>query len=267
MSLNGAASELSLKQTGVSAGEGNRAFAFVQRNGHEHTQVNWNDVWMPFAACVLLTIALGIYAFRVSKGHSVEVPHESAGSAGARIEALEQGISDAGHEPEVLRTQLAERDKVIAKLRGQTEQQARSLNEIRGAQANLGQSLQTDETEKQRVVDERTGLAQKFDEAQSSLQKMQSELDSASAQSAQGEAKDAGLQSQIKDLSGQLREQEQTVAEQDELLSHDRDIRELMGARDLYVAEVYDIARDGSTQKSYGRVFYTQGQVVNLLRL
>ena len=33
-----------------------------------------------------------------------------------------------------------------------------------------------------------------------------------------------------------------------------------MGARDLYVAEVYDVKRDGSTQKSYGRVFYTKGK-------
>ena len=40
-----------------------------------------------------------------------------------------------------------------------------------------------------------------------------------------------------------------------------------MGARDLYVAEVYDVKRDGSTQKSYGRVFYTKGKSLILLRL
>jgi hypothetical protein len=33
-----------------------------------------------------------------------------------------------------------------------------------------------------------------------------------------------------------------------------------MGARDLYVAEVYDVARTGATQKPYGRVFYTKGK-------
>ena len=27
------------------------------------------------------------------------------------------------------------------------------------------------------------------------------------------------------------------------MLAHDRDIRDLMGARDLYIAEVYDVAR------------------------
>jgi len=33
-----------------------------------------------------------------------------------------------------------------------------------------------------------------------------------------------------------------------------------MGARELYIAEVYDVARDGQTQKPYGRVFYTKGK-------
>jgi hypothetical protein len=131
---------------------------------------------------------------------------------------------------------------------------------MKSAQANLEQSLATDDAEKQRVADERASLAQKFDDAQASLGKMQSELDSVSRKRAQDEAQDASLKSQINDLSGQLREQEQTVSKQDELLSHDRDIRELMGARDLYVAEVYDVARDGTTQKSTGRLFYTKGK-------
>ncbi len=33
-----------------------------------------------------------------------------------------------------------------------------------------------------------------------------------------------------------------------------------MGARDLYIGEVYDVARDGQTQKPYGRLFYTKGK-------
>src|SRR5579863_1169859 len=40
---------------------------FPHRNGHSHTQMNWNYVWMPFAAAVLLAFALGIYSFQVGK--------------------------------------------------------------------------------------------------------------------------------------------------------------------------------------------------------
>ena len=259
---NSVDSEPPHKEASVPSGDEVRGFAFGQRKRYRPSQINWNYVWMPFAACVLLTIALGITAYRVGKSHNADAQaaHATSGLADKRIEALEQRISDAGHEHEILRIQVVERDKVIAELRRQTDQQARSLDEMKSAQANLEQSLEADDAEKQQVVSERASLAQKFDEARATLQKAQTELDSANQQRAQDGAKDASLQNQIKDLSVQLREQGQTVARQDELLSHDRDIRELMGARDLYVAEVYDVARDGTTQKPTGRVFYTKGK-------
>jgi hypothetical protein len=259
---NGADSKPPHEGAGVPSSDEVRGFAFGQRMRYRPSQVNWNYVWMPFAACVLLTIALGITAYRAGKSHNAgaQVAPATAGVVDTRIEALEQRISDAGHEHEILRSQVAERDKVIAELRRQTDQQAKSLDEMKSAQANLEQSLQADDSEKQRIADERAGIAKKFDDAQVSLQKMQSEIDSVSRERAQDEAQDASLRNQISDLSGQLREQGQTVSKQDELLSHDRDIRELMGARDLYVAEVYDVARDGTTRKPTGRVFYTKGK-------
>ena len=121
-------------------------------------------MWMPFAACVLLTIALGITAYRVGKSHNADaqVAPATSGVADTRIEALEQRISDAGHEREILRTQVAERDKVIAELRRQTDQQSRSLDEMKNAQGNLEQSLQTDDTEKQRIADERAGIGEEI---------------------------------------------------------------------------------------------------------
>jgi hypothetical protein len=67
-------------------------------------------------------------------------------------------------------------------------------------------------------------------------------------------------------LTQLLREREQTldlreaeVAKSQELLEHDHDIRELMGARDLYMADVHDVSRTG-THKTYGGVFYTKGK-------
>jgi multidrug efflux pump subunit AcrA (membrane-fusion protein) len=103
-------------------------------------------------------------------------------------------------------------------------------------------------------------LAQKLDAAQASVQRMQAELESARQQELQGESQDGSLQAQIKDLNSELRDREQTISKEDDLLSHDRDIRELMGARELYIAEVYDVGRDGATQKPCGRVFYTKGK-------
>jgi Putative zinc-finger len=255
-----ASSESDHKEARISTDGEKRGFAFAHKNGQERPQVNGSYVWMPFAASILLTIALGVSAYRAGKGRYGEARHSTSANADAHLGALEQRISDAGHDREVLRGQLAERDKVIRDLRRQVEEQSRSLDEMKSAQASLEQSLAADDADKRRVAEDRAGLAEKYDAAQASLAKMQAELDSANAQQSEEKVEEASLESQMKNLSDQLRDQGQTVAQQDELLSHDRDIRELMGARDLYVAEVYDVARDGSTEKAYGRVFYTKGK-------
>ena len=249
-------------QAGRNPGDdGKRAFAFAHRDCDRPTRVNWNYVWLPFAACVALSVALATYTYRVGRNrHSEVIPTSSPSSASASAEAIEQQMSDAGHERQVLKAELVGRDKAIADLRRQIEQQSASLEQMKTAQANLEQSIQTDETEKERVAEERTALAQKLDVAQASIQEIQAELESARQVRSQGEAQDGSLEAQIKDLNGQLRDREQTINKQEDLLSHDRDIRDLMGARDLYIAEVYDVGRDGATQKPCGRVFYTKGK-------
>jgi Anti-sigma-K factor rskA len=261
---------LSSKLAGVTATDGGHAeenasglreFAFAHRNGHRSARVNWNYVWLPFAACVLLSVALATYTYRAGRSRHPEViATDSATHDAAVTEALEQRISDADHERQGLKAQLGERDKVITDLRRQIEQQSSSLEQMKTAQVTLEQSVEAGQAEKQRVADEQAALARRLDAAQVSVQRMQSELESARQQRSQGDTQDASLQAQIMELNGQLRDREQTINKQDDLLSHDRDIRDLMGARDLYIAEVYDVGRDGATQKPCGRVFYTKGK-------
>jgi Anti-sigma-K factor rskA/Putative zinc-finger len=241
---------------------GKRTFAFAHRNnGHQPTGVNWNSVWLPFAASILLSVALATYTYRVGKGHHSEVVSESPSpNSNAGTEALEQQISDTYHERQDLKAQLAERDKLIASLRHQIDERSSTLERLKTTQANLQQSAATDEAETQRVAADRAAVAQRLDAAQATIQKMQAELESARQQRSEGGSQDASLQAQIMELNGQLRDREQTIGKQEDLLSHDRDIRDLMGARDLYIAEVYDIGRDGATQKPCGRVFYTKGK-------
>ena len=240
-----------------SAGESKRGFAYAQGNDNGHKKLNWNYVWIPFAACILLTAALAIYSYRIGRSGSAEVNLAAAHSSDAQIETLEQQMADAGHEREVLRAQVAQRESTIAELRRKVEEQSAQLDGMKTAQARLEQA---DEAEKGHVAEERARLAQKLDAAEALIQKTEAELDSMRQQRSQEQLRAMGLEAQVSDLSSQLRNREATIGKQEELLAHDRDIRELMGARDLYIAEVYDVARDASTQKTYGRVFYTKGK-------
>src|SRR5437879_9857014 len=44
------------------------------------------------------------------------------------------------------------------------------------------------------------------------------------------------------------------------LLVADRDIRDLMGARNLRIIDVFDVDGKGKTRGRFGRVFYTEGK-------
>jgi hypothetical protein len=92
------------------------------------------------------------------------------------------------------------------------------------------------------------------------LQSIQQKLDSATSRDSQESDRAPALQEKVNELTASLGERDQEIARERELLDHDRDIRELMGSRDLYIAEVYDVAKTGDTQKPFGRVFYTRGK-------
>jgi predicted nucleic acid-binding Zn-ribbon protein len=237
-----------------------RTLVSAHRNGHGRWELNWNYVWASLAAGILLTIALGIYSYQVGERRGLEVARVIPNSAAPGVDAIERQMSDVGHEREVLNAQLAERDRVIRDLRREMGVASASLSELKAAQANLERSILSGEADKQRAAQERGTLAQKLEAAEATLVKMQNELDSVRHARSQDQLRAASLEAKIGDLTAQLRNRDETVDKQQELLAHDRDIRELMGARDLYIAEVYDVARDGATQKPYGRVFYTKGK-------
>ncbi len=89
---------------------------------------------------------------------------------------------------------------------------------------------------------------------------LQGELDSLRAERRNNLLRVSTLETQIEQLNGRLTESQQTVAQQQDFLVSDRDIRELMGARNLYITDVVDVDKNGHTQKPFGRIFYTKGK-------
>lgn len=236
------------------------ADAGIGQNWKPPVSEHWNHVWMPFAAAILLAVTLGIYAYRVGVKHGVEEVRTIPPAMEMPVAVLQQQMSDTGHDREVLLAQMAERDKVIEGLRHQVEQDSAELNKIRDAQAALQSASRATEEEKQQLAASQAAVTQKFEATQASLQRIQKELESVQAQRSQDEAGTKALQAKVGELTQLLKDRESTIDQQQELLAHDRDIRELMGARDLYIAEVFDVAKTGATQKPYGRVFYTKGK-------
>jgi hypothetical protein len=221
----------------------------------------WRDVWMLCGAGILLFVTLSFYTYRVGVTRGT-ITAAKFGSPQQRVQAqpsLEAQLSDASRERQIALAKIEERDKTIADLRRQLDQASVDINQMKSAQARLENDLHAGDATRQDLIQQRANLAQKLDAAQTSSQARQGKLDSLAQQSAQDVARAQASEAKVTELTQLLHEREVALDQRDELLAHDRDIRELMGARDLYVAEVYNVVRNG-TQKPYGRVFYTKGK-------
>lgn len=244
-------------------GNGNDSAYFPHRIPAASSESTWRHVWMLYAAGILLFVALSFFAYRIGIRRGVDtakaVPAQPSTPAPVQP-SLEEQLSDASHDHEIARAEIAHRDLMIADLRQQLDRQSAEITDMKAAQDRLQNDLKTGDASRQDLVQQRTELAQKLDSAQTNSQTLQEKLGTLAQQSKQDVDRAKAAEAKVNDLTRLLQQRETDLEQQDQLLAHDRDIRELMGARDLYIAEVYDVAGTGETKKPYGRVFYTRGK-------
>jgi Anti-sigma-K factor rskA/Putative zinc-finger len=225
------------------------------------SESTWRHVWMLYAAGILLFVSLSFYAYWAGVHRGTDLARLAPPQPNPKNQTtLEVQLSDAGHERQLARAQIEQRDRTIADLRQQLAQQVAQINGLKAAQGRLENDRHAGDASRQELLEQRTELTQKLEAAESSSQVLQQRLDSLAHQSGQDATREKTFDAKVNDLTRLLHDREVALDQKDELLAHDRDIRELMGARDLYVAEVYDVVRNGETQKPYGRVFYTKGK-------
>jgi hypothetical protein len=238
-----------------------------QRFTYRPSQIRWREVWMPFAAAVLLALALGIAAYRsgVKKGtdsaQTLPVPARDS------TPSPEEQSSDMGYERAQLAAKLDENAKTISALQRQLSEQLKVVNGLKSGSPTADRSSESNQQNLQTAIDLKAKRDEELAAAQLKLVALQKTLDAATEQrdeaakrAAVMEAKVNELTEFVQDRDRELDHRQEEVAKQQELLEHDRDIRELMGARDLYIVEVHDVSGTGQTNKTYGRVFYTKGK-------
>jgi hypothetical protein len=66
------------------------------------------------------------------------------------------------------------------------------------------------------------------------------------------------LDAALEETNSALDDRERMLALDKDFMQHDRDIRDLIAARDLYIADIFDTNESGKTAKPFGRLFYTR---------
>lgn len=232
----------------------------------------WPERWSrrpayAYAAVFVLVLLVALAAFRFGAWREAtrDVGQVQSSTAGAnslrqRLEAslkertsLQAQIGTTASELQSLQVEMQRQNAEVEKwksLQAQTEVELkRKSDAVAGLESNVNAvSAQRDE------------VSQKLAASQSTLELVQARYDELRRQQEQQMLLTASLETRITELSARLQESQTEVSRREQYLASDRDIRELMGARQLYIADVYDVNSAGEKSKPYGRVFYTQGK-------
>jgi anti-sigma-K factor RskA len=217
---------------------------------------NQNVRWA-VAAC--LAVAVGLGAYRL--GRRAQPQEDGAAlqfQAQVHSLAAEKKSSDEIVESQAVtitqvEAQNAQQQQEIAKLRASLVTLDRHSKELADAGSKAEEELRT-------VSEQRDAELVQLRQAEQSYQKLQAELVSLRAEHDRALLHTAALESKVEEFSAANREQERRLGDDEQFLASDRDIRELMGARKLYIADVFDVDSGSRTRKPFGRVFYTQNK-------
>jgi len=216
---------------------------------------------MLLAAGLILMLVLGSYHLGI-RTHSQSVSNVTA--VPLPIDDRLQQISEEKQQADEalaqqtkrlaqLQTDEAQKEQEFAKLRSALRAFEDRATKVQAASSQSEAQLLALSQERDSLTTQLQTLNQSYGVDRTELANLRLERDKTVTRTASLEAKIAELASANKD-------QERRLKDTDQYLSSDRDIRELMGARKLYIADVFDVDGSSRTQKPFGRVFYTQGK-------
>lgn len=217
-------------------------------------------------AAVLLVSLLAAASYRLGKLRGQRLAEQVLNLNATKAQAANRADS-LGQQRAALEQKLATLSGEVQRLEEALERQAATMAEARVSKDQLEHKRAEQNSvigalgsEKSALAAERDAAVRKLQETQDSLNTVHQRLQELQGEHDRQLLHTASLQMRVDELSSTLKDSEDTVRRAERLLVSDRDIRELMGARELYIADVFDIDRDGKTQKAFGRVFYTGGK-------
>jgi hypothetical protein len=215
---------------------------------------------MAIAAGLLFAVAHGAYYLGARTQHKQEV-------VATAPTALEEQYQELSEQKRAADESLAAEEKKLAQLQaesaGKEQALARLRSELRALEnraAELTAASSQSDAQLKEISQQRDDLNAKLQAMSQAYSNNQAELASLRSERDKTSLRTSFLESKIEDLTAKNRDQDRRLKDAEQYLSSDRDIRELMGARKLYIADVFDVDGSSRTQKPFGRVFYTQGK-------
>ncbi|MGH9644099.1 MAG: hypothetical protein ACRD3Q_16965 [Terriglobales bacterium] len=229
--------------------------------------VSLSSRFLPYAAAILMCAAAATSLYVAG----VRIGVYRTNSDPQRLAQPESTLAGLLQERTHLQSELQSRAATMESISQQLEDARKALDAAQAqklaADANVSQLEQRIQTEQaddaairaqfQSMQNGRLAADLKLKQSEANLAAIQRDFDSLRDQHAADLTQIASLEGQIATVS--RRSQPAAYVEEAQASSADPDLSALMGARDLLIADVYDIDKAGVPKKPFGRIFYTRG--------
>jgi hypothetical protein len=209
---------------------------------------------LAISGALLALVAVAGFAFRYNTAQKREIEglradlsqtRDGAGQLQNKLSAATDTESRVATTTERLEQQLADAAARATLLDSQHEQ---DLAVIQGLQTRIDQLSAED-----------SAVAERASSDDAELVSLRAQLQDVRGAAADKEAQLVAFEYQVTQLSNQLKGQQSALQREQQLLAAGRDIRDLMGARNLHIIDVHDMDARGES-RPFGRIFLTEGK-------
>jgi hypothetical protein len=206
--------------------------------------------WVPAGVVVAAAAALAI---TVAVVITTKAPFRRL-SASTTIPARDVGRVEVPVSTPVPRQDDAPR------LRAQVKALIAQLRTNREAIAASQGDNQVLQTHIEALDQEKQGLQAKARDQSATISKLQADIDQMNSEKAANDVAILAEENELRELRQMLARKEVVLEQQRHLLAAGDRARELVVARNLHIVDVYEADGEGNEERSFGRIFYTEGK-------
>ena len=205
-------------------------------------------------AAVATVVLLGAFGILKTKFHGTQTDRAPmAAIVSSRASDSQKGSPDAAPAESHATEDLITAQKQLTSMEAALKAQRAELESWKRTASTL--ASQVSETQQQNAAFER-----ERSEQESRIKQIEAELEKTKSEGGANVAVIAAEENQLRDLQQKVSEQSEALKQQQVLTSKEGDVRDLVVARNLHIIDVHDRDGNGKSQRTFGRIFYTEGK-------
>jgi hypothetical protein len=217
----------------------------------------WGSFHWPHA--VAAAAALGILALGALANKRYQIVPRSSAPNPQFVELTNQNERLLG-ELSAVNQSIKSKSAELARLQEQASASAVSLKALHGQLEEKLREAERLAAALQKAESESSNLASVDQQGQTLMAGLWSEIDQLNLTLAHNISDRLLQDARIRDLTEAVQAQTANLERERQLMAVSKDVRQLMGARNLHIIDVHDVDGVGKSAKSFGRVFYAEGK-------